>query len=46
MRDDDQKPPIEGPADALPVRQPWARPRLVPLDVASTEQDDSVPIGS
>ena len=40
MRDDDQKPPVEGPPDALPARKPWARPRLVPLDVSSTDQAD------
>ena len=40
MRDDDQKPPVDDPPDALPARRPWARPRLVPLDVSSTEQVD------
>jgi hypothetical protein len=40
MRDEDQKPPVDDPPDALPARKPWARPRLVPLDVSSTEQAD------
>jgi hypothetical protein len=43
MRDDDQKPPVDNTADARPARKPWTPPRLVPLDVSSTDQiDDTV----
>jgi len=40
MRDDDQKPPLDDAADTRSARKPWASPRLVPLDVSSTDQAD------
>jgi len=40
MRDDDQKSPVNDKPDEPPARRPWAPPRLVPLDIASTEQVD------
>ncbi len=40
MQHDDEKAPGDDIPVALPARKPWAPPRLVPLDVSATEQDD------
>ena len=44
MRDDDQKPPADNAADARPALKPWASPRLVPLDISSTQVDDDITV--
>ena len=37
---DDQKSPLVAPLGAAAEKRPWEPPRLVPLEIASTEQAD------